>query len=121
MSEGTGAMRRIWQKLFTSAAESDTDDRETGLHAAGQPISDCRDRDRVCVTGRITALSGSPANERPTLTAEINDGSASLDVVWLGRRSIPGIEIGHQVRLQGRIATRDGRRRMYNPRYDLIS
>lgn len=109
----------MWHKLFGSNEEPSTaTDPEPA--ASAQPISDCQDRDRVRVTGRITSLVGSPANERPMLTAEIDDGTASLDVVWLGRRSIPGIEVGLTVGLQGRIATRVGRRRMYNPRYELI-
>ncbi len=40
----------------------------------------------------------------PALEAELFDGSAALDVVWLGRRAITGIEPGRKLIASGRIS-----------------
>lgn len=44
-----------------------------------------------------------------------------LRVVWLGRRRIPGIEAGTELRLQGMVTVRDGLPTMFNPRYEILS
>jgi hypothetical protein len=42
-----------------------------------------------------------------------------VTLVFLGRRSIAGIEPGRQLTARGRIAIRDGRKVIYNPYYEL--
>jgi hypothetical protein len=42
-------------------------------------------------------------------------------VVWLGRRRIPGIDAGTELRLQGMVTVRDGLPTMFNPRYEIVS
>ncbi|MDZ4089650.1 MAG: hypothetical protein U1D68_00355 [Arthrobacter sp.] len=44
-----------------------------------------------------------------------------LRVVWLGRRRIPGIDAGTELRLQGMVTVRDGLPTMFNPRYEIVS
>ncbi|QCB98101.1 hypothetical protein E5206_15270 [Arthrobacter sp. PAMC25564] len=44
-----------------------------------------------------------------------------LRVVWLGRRRIPGIDAGTELRLQGMVTIRDGLPTMFNPRYEILS
>jgi hypothetical protein len=39
--------------------------------------------------------------------------------VWLGRRTIAGLGPGRQVKAMGRITTSEGRRLIYNPRYEM--
>jgi hypothetical protein len=42
-----------------------------------------------------------------------------IDLVWLGRRKIAGIEPGRVVRAEGLVSVQDGRKVMFNPRYEL--
>lgn len=44
-----------------------------------------------------------------------------LRVVWLGRRRIPGVGAGTELRLQGMVTVRDGLPTMFNPRYEILS
>jgi hypothetical protein len=44
-----------------------------------------------------------------------------LRVIWLGRRRVPGIDAGTEVRLDGMLAVRDGVPTMFNPRYEILS
>ena len=60
-----------------------------------------------------------PRGQSPSLQAELWDGSGSIELVWIGRRRIPGIEPGRTLRAEGRITKRDGHRVMFNPKYEL--
>ena len=44
-----------------------------------------------------------------------------LRVVWLGRRRIPGVDAGTELRLQGMVTVRDGLPTMFNPRYEIVT
>jgi hypothetical protein len=50
----------------------------------------------------------------------LTDGSASVALVWLGRRAISGVEQGHRLSATGTLLRRSGRRVIYNPAYELI-
>ena len=58
----------------------------------------------------------------PALEAEIQPSSQGrVELVWLGRDAIPGIQPGSTVAAEGRLAVRRGRATMFNPRYELTS
>ena len=44
-----------------------------------------------------------------------------LRVIWLGRRRIPGVKAGLELRLEGMVTVRDGLPTMFNPRYEILS
>ena len=56
----------------------------------------------------------------PALEVELRDGSGAVTLVWLGRRQIPGIDCGQTLKVWGRISCHEGRRLVYNPRYELM-
>jgi len=74
----------------------------------------------VTLAGELRSISLRPRSARPALEAELYDGTGVLDLVWLGRREIPGIVAGRHVVVQGRVIGSHGRRRMFNPRYTLL-
>ena len=82
-------------------------------------IGDCDDRQIVKVTGTLRTVTLRPRAGVPALEAELFDGSAALDVVWLGRRSIVGIEPGRKLIASGRVSMSHGRRVLFNPKYEL--
>ncbi len=73
----------------------------------------------MTVTGTLRTVTLRPRAGVPALEAELFDGSAALDVVWLGRRSIVGIEPGRKLIASGRISMSRGRRVLFNPKYEL--
>ncbi len=73
----------------------------------------------VTVTGTLRTVTLKPRSGVPSLEAELFDGSAPLDVVWLGRRSIVGIEPGRKLIASGRVSIDRGRRVLFNPKYEL--
>jgi amino acid transporter len=88
-------------------------------HAKATPISQCGDREVATVAGTLRAVTGKPRGISPSVQADLWDGSGSLTLVWLGRRSIPGIEPGRKLVAKGRIAMVRGQQTMYNPDYEL--
>lgn len=74
----------------------------------------------VRVVGRLRSVVYTPSETVPTLEAELFDGSESLDLVWLGRRRIAGVEPGRRVEARGRVGVHNGRLAIYNPWYELL-
>lgn len=56
----------------------------------------------------------------PVLQAELGSGPGRIRLVWLGRSSIPGIEPGRLLAVEGTLSLQRGRRTIYNPRYHLV-
>ncbi|MEZ5090494.1 MAG: OB-fold nucleic acid binding domain-containing protein [Micropruina sp.] len=82
-------------------------------------IADVADRERATLRGRIAVLTLRPRSGTPWLEAEFTDGSGTLTLIWMGRRDIPGVTAGRELEVTGRVSWVDGRRRMYNPYYQL--
>jgi hypothetical protein len=72
------------------------------------------------VTGVVHSLAVQPPDVTPRVEAELYDGTDRLRLVWLGRRSIPGIRTGAYLTVRGRVTIDDDRLTMFNPAYDLL-
>ncbi|MFB9435844.1 OB-fold nucleic acid binding domain-containing protein [Streptomyces showdoensis] len=115
-----GRFRRMLDRLSTSQEELESVELQEDSAASGcTRISDCSDRQIVKVTGTLRTVTLRPRAGVPALEAELFDGTAPLDVVWLGRRSIVGIEPGRKMIASGRISMSHGRRVLFNPKYEL--
>ncbi|MEC4016616.1 OB-fold nucleic acid binding domain-containing protein [Streptomyces sp. H27-D2] len=115
-----GRFRRMIDRLSTSQEDLQAAELQQDAQAAGcTRICDCADRQVVTVTGTLRTVTLRPRAGVPALEAELFDGSAPLDVVWLGRRSIVGIEPGRMLIASGRVSMSHGRRVLFNPKYEL--
>ncbi|MFC1414254.1 OB-fold nucleic acid binding domain-containing protein [Streptacidiphilus sp. N1-12] len=115
-----GRFRRMLNRLAASSEELQAEElRQDAVEAGCTPIASCQDRQEVTVTGTLRAVTLRPRAGVPALEAELFDGTDALDVVWLGRRSIVGIEPGRRLVAHGRISHARGRRVLFNPRYEL--
>ena len=79
------------------------------------------ERPRIRIAGTVQVIRHDRIGGMPALEAEIYDGPGRVDLVWLGRASIPGIEPGSTVVAEGRLGVRRGRATMFNPRYELAT
>lgn len=87
--------------------------------AGCSPISSQDTRSYVSIHGVLRSVTLRPSEGVSALEAELYDGSASVILVWLGRRKIEGIVCGRQLTAHGRLGMRRGERVLYNPRYEL--
>ena len=115
------SLKELLKKAVASQAEIEADEERADAHRSVgcTPIDQLDDRSRASVSGVIRSVNLRPREGVPALEAELYDGSGSLDLVWLGRRRIAGVEPGRRVRVEGLVCEIAGRRTMFNPRYEL--
>jgi hypothetical protein len=77
------------------------------------------DRPRVRVAGTVRTVRHDRIGGMPALEAELRADGDRIELIWLGRGTIPGIEPGSVLAAEGRLAVRRGRTTMFNPRYEL--
>lgn len=112
-------MRRLGSLASTNEELRAEELRETTDQQGCERIAGCTDREMVHVLGEVRTVTLQPRAGNPALEAELFDGSGSLTLVFLGRRRIAGIEPGRALEAVGRVCGNDGRRVMFNPRYQL--
>lgn len=97
------------------AAELLSESEELGA----TPITSCCMGERVTVAGTLRTVTLRPLGGVPALEAALYDGSATVQVVWLGRRKIAGIVTGASVVVHGRLTSQSGVPTIFNPSYEL--
>ncbi|WP_182111310.1 MULTISPECIES: OB-fold nucleic acid binding domain-containing protein [unclassified Actinotalea] len=114
------ALKALLHGMVASQAqlEADEEQRETRRQGCAS-VAELQDRRRAVVSGVIRSVTLRPRTTVPALEAELYDGSGSLTLVWLGRRSIHGIDPGRRLRAEGLVCAQSGRPTMFNPRYEL--
>jgi RecG-like helicase len=114
-------LQRALRRFASSNAELDSEDLQRKVREEGAvPIQNCEDRQRVQLTGTVSTVTITPRAGHPALEVELRDGSGAVTLVWLGRRQIPGIDPGRTLKVWGRISCHEGKRLIYNPRYELM-
>ena len=114
-------LQRALRRFASSNAELESEELQQNVREEGAvPIRTCEDRQQVQLTGTVSTVTINPRGGHPALEVELRDGSGAVTLVWLGRRQIPGIDPGRTLKVSGRISCHEGRRLMYNPRYELL-
>ncbi len=115
-----GFWRRVFRRLASSNDDLVSEDLSRQAETAGaQTISGTQIRQRVHLRGAIHSITLSPESENRRLEAELIDGTGSVTIIWMGRRIIPGIEVGRTIDVRGTLTVSDGRRVIFNPAYDI--
>ena len=110
------------KRLGASNAELESEERQRVADSAGaNRIGELRDRQAARLRGSITVLTMKPRQGMPWLEAEFSDGSGTITLIWMGRREIPGVTAGRELIVTGRVSCVDGRRRLFNPYYELVA
>lgn len=106
------------------------------VHGSGgvTPLGQLPDKGRVMCQGHIESVTFVPADRTPEFSAILSEDDAErrapgpkrgrpprLRVVWLGRRRVPGIEAGVQIRVEGTLARGLDMPTIFNPRYEILS
>ncbi|MBA9004547.1 MULTISPECIES: OB-fold nucleic acid binding domain-containing protein [Thermomonospora] len=113
-------LRRLWRRLSAGREELEAEELQRTSGAEGAtPIVACAERVRTRVAGTLRTVTLRPRGGAPALEAELYDGTDVISLVWLGRRKIAGIEPGRKLTAEGLVSLQDGRKTMFNPRYEL--
>jgi two-component system sensor histidine kinase KdpD len=87
-----------------------------GLPVARRVI-DARPRARVVATGTVVATEVTSRGSSPVFCCTLQDGSGELDVLFLGRSSVPGFSVGTRCSVEGLALYEANRLAVWNPRY----
>ena len=77
-------------------------------------------RDRVKLAGVVRRITVRPLEGHESLEALLYDGTGEVTVVWMGRRTIPGLDLGTRVVVEGLLADQRGERRVVNPAFEFL-
>jgi hypothetical protein len=114
--------RSFLNRLTANAHKLDADELADEVAQLSCVRLDCLTRGTYAtVAGRLRSVMYNPHGDVQTLEAELYDGTASIELVWLGQRRIAGLEPGRRLVARGRIGEHDGQMAMYNPWYELRS
>ena len=98
---------------------NDGDVNGHGPPAGCTPIVDVRYRQRARVGGRVRSLRVVPQHDAPLLELVLDDGTAAISVVFLGRRGLAGVEVGRRMVVEGTVGVHRNRLALLNPGYSL--
>lgn len=112
-----------WGRLTRTRSEAEAAELQTQAQGGNDPdvrsINLCTPGAPVVVRGIVRSVTIRPRSAAPALEVELDDGSGSVTVVWLGRRRIPGIDAGRSMVVRGRLTCHTDNPTIYNPRYEL--
>lgn len=114
-------LSRVVAGLRVSREQIDADDEARIAARRGTtPVGEVVPRTHTTVSGVLRAVTYGPVSAKPVLTGQLYDGTGSIDLVWIGRRSIAGIRPGAHLRAEGMVAAGRTRPTIYNPAYELL-
>lgn len=116
-----GLARRLVERLTKTSVQLAADDlHDTSMRLGATPIAELVERQRATVVGEVRSVALRPQVQVAAFVVELFDGSDAITLVWLGRRTIVGIEPGVMLRVQGRVTQLRGVMTIYNPAYEIV-
>jgi RecG-like helicase len=82
-------------------------------------IEDAQTRSKVKLAGVVRRITVRPLEGSESLEALLDDGTGEITVVWMGRRSIPGLNLGTRIVVDGLLAEKRSEKRLVNPVFEL--
>jgi len=119
---GEGRFRRALHRLVVSDEERASEDLiENAAREGATTVRRCGLGQQVCVAGEVRSVQVDTRGGSPVLEADVYDGTGTVTIVFLGRRSVAGLTAGRRVTARGRLTTTDGRPTIFNPSYELLA
>ena len=125
-TEGTGETRRsllsrLGERLGKTAQQLEVDALlQESERFGGTRVSQLANRQVATVSGTVRAVTLRPRVNVPALVVDLYDGSQTMNLIWLGRRSIAGIEPGTYLRATGLVTFTRGVPTIFNPAYEIV-
>ena len=116
-----GPLARLGERLTKSVSQIEADELKQDSERMGcTPMSQLHDRQEATVAGTVRAVTLRPRVNVPALVVDLYDGSRTINLVWLGRRTIAGIIPGTYLRATGRVTYYRGIPTIFNPAYEIV-
>jgi len=82
-------------------------------------VIDASPRQRVALAGEITDTAAIRLGSGPAYRCRLDDGTGRVDLLFVGRRAVAGIQVGTRCRVEGTAAADGHRLVIWNPFYVL--
>jgi amino acid transporter len=92
-----------------------------GVSDGVTPIGRVNWREKVTIEGRVRTLRVQPLAGTSTLECVLEDDTGAMSILFTGRASIGGIDVGTRIRAEGTASEHRGRLCIFNPVYQLLS
>lgn len=117
----TARLRNALSGLIAPKSEQEIRTAQQQVAVSGAtPIAECPRGEKSTICGVLKSVSLRPRAGLPAVEADLFDGSGHVTLVFLGRRTIAGIEPGRTLMATGRVTCLDGQPMLFNPRYQLF-
>lgn len=112
--------RRFFQRVSESDEQRYAEEIEEWASTVPDAvrIRDAQTRDRSKLAGVVRRITVRPLEGHESLEALLYDGTGEVTVVWMGRRTIPGLGLGTKLVVDGMLAEQRGERRLVNPTFE---
>ena len=119
--EHRSALGRLGDRLTKSVTQIEADELQQDAARLGcTRMCDLQDRSEATVSGTVRAVTLRPRVNVPALVVDLYDGTRTIHLVWLGRRTIAGIVPGTYLRANGRVTYTRGTPTIFNPAYEIV-
>lgn len=105
---------------FLSRTPQHTDELPTLSVLNGDPSQPLAHGNIIRIRGVLRSVQYSSGQGSCQLTAELVAHVATLKLVWIGRRSITGIDPGREMVIEGRVHSDHRGHAIFNPTYTLL-
>ena len=115
------------KRFFKRFSVDESDRRADSIREWCQTVSgvtlirDVESRSVAIIAGVVEGLRVRPREGVQAIEATLTDGTGTVTAVWLGRRSIPGLNLGARLVLRGRLGGDPSRLQMMNPAYEFAA
>ena len=116
-----GLLNRLFDRLTESDESRQAEETRAWARtvAGAVPIADVPLRKPSRVAGEVRRITVLPMEGSESVEAVLSDGTAKMTVVFMGRRALPGLNLGTRVVVDGVAGRqRDGSVRMVNPKFE---
>ena len=111
----------LWWKGASRESLTADDELRSQRSRGTVPIAELSEREHVVVSGALQSITYSPMEGAVRLAATLYDGTGTIEVVWLGRRTIPGIVVGRHIEVEGTATRERDHLVIFNPLYRIVS
>lgn len=98
---------------------SETAQAATAKVPAVSKVCEVGARQKVSLFGVLRSVTFPPPTAAGSFSATLFDGTGSIEVVWLGRKSVPGIKAGIRLAVQGMVISRSNGLCVINPTFQI--
>jgi hypothetical protein len=101
------------------SADEFTQGPSWGGRPVARKVGEVVPRGRVVATGRIVTALTVPVGGVDSYCCVIDDETGQLDLMFLGRRQVPGLAVGRRCTVEGTVRPEGERLVVWNPLYRL--